>query len=302
MAVKNPKKKKSILASKKKPVPRVRRMRRSSKTVQLYLSLFMVIFVGLVANHFWAPTSHQVLGDSTNLSASSLLANTNFSRTENNEAPLSINADLMKAAQAKANDMVRLNFWSHNTPNGTTPWTFISNSGYLYQSAGENLAYGFITSQAVMLAWMNSPEHRVNVLNPDYRDVGFGIANSPNYQGKGPETVVVAMYGQPASPVILATTNKKQLISSTVGSNIPAKESISRIQLIFGNYNSWLELTTIAITVTLLVVLIVRHSIKWRRILINGETFIHKHPWLDVGIMTFVMMGYVFSRTTGYIG
>ena len=302
MAAKKTKKQKSILASKKKPISRVRRTRRSSKTVQLYLSLFIVIFIGLAANHFWTPTSSQVLGDSTNLSPSGLLANTNLSRTENNEIPLSINSDLMKAAQAKANDMVKLNFWSHNTPNGTTPWTFISNSGYLYQSAGENLAYGFISSQAVMLAWMNSPEHRVNILNPDYRNVGFGIANSPNYQGKGPETVVVAMYGQPASSVIVAATNKKQLTSSIVGNNIPVKESISRIQLMFGNYSSWLELTTIAITVTLLAVLIVRHSIKWRRILINGETFIHKHPWLDVGIMTFVMMGYIFSRTTGYIG
>jgi hypothetical protein len=46
---------------------------------------------------------------------------------------------------------------------------------------------------------MNSPEHRANILNTSYKDVGFGIINIPNYQGDGPQTLVVAMYASPAS-------------------------------------------------------------------------------------------------------
>jgi hypothetical protein len=48
---------------------------------------------------------------------------------------------------------------------------------------------------------MNSPGHRANILNGGFQEVGFGIANSPNFVGTGPQTVVVAEYAQPVAPV-----------------------------------------------------------------------------------------------------
>lgn len=97
--------------------------------------------------------------------------------------------------------MATRDYWSHNTPDGASPWTFVVNAGYNYQTAGENLAYGFDSSDSTITAWMNSAEHRANILNSSYNDVGFGIANSANYQGTGPQTIVVAMYGsQQAAP------------------------------------------------------------------------------------------------------
>src|SRR5206468_12650742 len=110
---------------------------------------------------------------------------------------LTIDPQLAAAAQAKARDMVAGNYWSHTSPAGKTPWTFISAAGYQYQQAGENLAYGFASADDTEAAWMNSAEHRANILETSYQNVGFGVAQSPNYQGQGAETIVVAEYGQP---------------------------------------------------------------------------------------------------------
>lgn len=127
----------------------------------------------------------------------SLLAYSNSQRAAAGESYLNLNGALDAAAQAKANDMVAQNYWGHYSPSGASPWTFISNAGYGYSAAGENLAYGFASSADVITAWMNSAEHRANLLNGGFVDVGFGIANSPDYVGTGPETIVVAEYGTP---------------------------------------------------------------------------------------------------------
>ena len=168
-----------------------------------YLPLLLIVGLGLLLNSAW-PSQHSVLGYATDMSVQSLLDDTNTQRTTNSLSNLSINAQLDTAAQTKANDMVARDYWSHNTPDGQTPWSFITNTGYQYQTAGENLAYGFDTASDTVTGWMNSPEHRANVLNTGYQEVGFGVANSANYQGNGPETVVVAMYASPTSGIVAA--------------------------------------------------------------------------------------------------
>lgn len=177
-----------------------------------YLPLLVVVGLGLVLNSAW-PSKHSVLGYATDMSIQSLLDGTNAQRTNNNEPTLGLNAELDNAAQAKANDMAARDYWSHNTPDGNTPWTFITTAGYNYQLAGENLAYGFDTASDTITGWMNSPEHRANILNAGYKEVGFGIANSANYQGNGPETIVVAMYADPANGVSVATTAPASQVS-----------------------------------------------------------------------------------------
>lgn len=157
----------------------------------------LIVGAGLLMSSLWGNVHKNVLGYATDMSISTLLSDTNTQRQSNSLAGLSLNEQLDQAAQAKANDMATRDYWSHNTPDGATPWTFIINAGYQYQTAGENLAYGFDTSDATVTAWMNSPEHRDNILNNTYTDVGFGVANAANYQGTGPETVVVAMYASP---------------------------------------------------------------------------------------------------------
>ncbi len=146
----------------------------------------------------------RVLSYATNVSAGDLLSLTNQQRSSNGSGQLTYSPKLGSAAQAKANHMIANNYWAHVAPDGTTPWDFIAQVGYSYIKAGENLAYGFASSSGVVNGWMNSPSHRANLLDAKFKNVGFGIANGSKYQG-GPNTVVVAMYGQ---PVAVTTTNK----------------------------------------------------------------------------------------------
>ncbi len=141
----------------------------------------------------------KVLAYATEMSRDGLLAGTNNARSANGLAPLNLNSQLNSSAQAKAQDMADKNYWAHVSPDGTQPWYFFDQAGYAYIRAGENLAYGFMTSQGAVDGWMNSPSHRANMLG-DYYDVGFGIVNAPDYQSSGQQTIVVAHYGAKASP------------------------------------------------------------------------------------------------------
>ncbi|MEO6761028.1 MAG: CAP domain-containing protein [Candidatus Saccharimonadales bacterium] len=174
------------------------------KTYWPYLPIITIIGLGFLVNNIWS-SNHSVLGYATDVSVQDLLNDTNQQRQANSESSLALNSQLSNAAQTKANDMSSRNYWSHNTPDGATPWTFVLAAGYNYQLAGENLAYGFATSADTLTGWMNSPEHRANILNAGYKDVGFGIVNIPNYQNNGPETLVVAMYGSQANQTIAVT-------------------------------------------------------------------------------------------------
>lgn len=177
-------------------------LRRSKKAPKLSLLKFFPALLILVLSLFiqlsptLASAGHdEVLGYATSTNVSGLLSGTNSQRAANGVAALSLNSALNSAAQSKANDMVTRDYWSHNTPDGQEPWVFFTQAGYNYKAAGENLAYGFATSSDTITGWMNSPPHRDNLLKTSFYDVGFGIANSPNYVGTGEQTVVVAMYG-----------------------------------------------------------------------------------------------------------
>ena len=53
--------------------------------------------------------------------------------------------------------------------------------GISYQSAGENIAKGYRTAEAVVTAWMNSEGHRANILNANYTEIGVGYEADGNY-------------------------------------------------------------------------------------------------------------------------
>lgn len=173
-----------------------RQNHRYLKTYLPYLPLLVSIFMSLVLSSM-QPATGKTLAYATNMSITGLLQSTNSQREGNGQADLSLNQQLNSAAQAKANDMVARNYWSHNTPDGQEPWVFFNNAGYKYTKAGENLAYGFNDSSGTITGWMNSPPHRENLLDSSFIEVGFGFANGSNYNNAGNETVVVAMYGRP---------------------------------------------------------------------------------------------------------
>ena len=127
---------------------------------------------------------------------------TNSARTLAQLAPLQRNSVLDHAAQMKAEDMARNSYFAHTSPNGATPWSWFEAAGYKYAHAGENLAVHFTDSSAVVEAWLNSPSHRANILNGNYREIGIGTAMG-RYEGY--DTVfVVQMFGAPAAVVAAA--------------------------------------------------------------------------------------------------
>lgn len=139
-----------------------------------------------------------VLGYTTDIHVEQLLSATNLKRREAGLDPLALNRELSQAAALKAQDMFAKGYWSHNSPDGKTPWDFILTSGYRYTVAGENLAKNFSTSIGVMDAWMASPTHRANIVKGGYRDVGFAVVNGVL---NGEETtLVVQMFGATPTP------------------------------------------------------------------------------------------------------
>jgi hypothetical protein len=143
-----------------------------------------------------------VLGLSSNIDENSIVKLTNKERIKAGLTPLNSNSVLNNAARQKAYDMLARNYWSHYAPDGTSPWSFFSKSGYKYNYAGENLARNFSTSAGVMSGWMASQGHKENILNPKYSDLGVAVVNG-KMDGKD-TTLVVAMYAQPADSANIA--------------------------------------------------------------------------------------------------
>jgi hypothetical protein len=116
---------------------------------------------------------------------------TNEARAQNNLPALSLNPLLNASASAKCNDMVAKDYWSHIDPTGMHGWHFITEAGISYITAGENLAYGYDGATGVVNGWMNSEEHKANILNAGFTDVGFAVCKSGDFQNKGPQLLVV---------------------------------------------------------------------------------------------------------------
>lgn len=119
----------------------------------------------------------------------------NDTRQRQGLVTLKNNLQLQEAARRKGEDMLKKQYWAHFGPNKETPWDFITKQGYDYEYAGENLAKGFTTSEAVHTAWLNSPTHRDNLLNPYYDEVGIAVLYGEVVKGEGPIILVVQMFG-----------------------------------------------------------------------------------------------------------
>ncbi|MER6122933.1 CAP domain-containing protein [Streptomyces sp. NPDC001795] len=89
-------------------------------------------------------------------------------------SPVTANGALKKLAEAFSADMAARNFFDHTDPGGKDPWDRAAALG-ITSLGGENIARGQATAQDVMDAWMNSPGHRANILNCDFRTLGVGV-------------------------------------------------------------------------------------------------------------------------------
>lgn len=95
--------------------------------------------------------------------------------------PLTENWELSRVARYKSQDMLDNHYFSHNSPTYGTPFQMIKAFGLSYRTAGENIAKGYASPQAVVNGWMNSSGHRANILNASYTQIGVGYVAQGNY-------------------------------------------------------------------------------------------------------------------------
>jgi len=117
-----------------------------------------------------------------------ILQTVNDIRVKNGLEPLTYNSRLEQSAQAFGERMAAEGFFAHVTPDGQTLKDRIRETGYYNRdfsndcycvkgyALGENLARGQKTAEEAVKAWMKSPSHRDAILNPDYRELGIGVA------------------------------------------------------------------------------------------------------------------------------
>jgi uncharacterized protein YkwD len=112
----------------------------------------------------------------------------NYARREAGLSALSSSALLRDAAMLRAHDDVRCNQFSH-TPCGMAFTATFRRSGYLQHTfefvVGENLAYGSVmaTPRSIMLGWLRSPDHRANILDPRFSQMGLILYRLPRFSG-----------------------------------------------------------------------------------------------------------------------
>jgi uncharacterized protein YkwD len=303
-----------------------------------YIPIITLIFLSVwlikpQPNSVQQSTKSEVLAYATDIGSNSLVSATNQKRAAAGVGALTYNDKLTKAAQNKANDMATRDYWSHNTPEGTTPWIFITNTGYNYSIAGENLAFGYrITSTnpvtnelGVIDGWMASPTHKDNMLNSRFTEVGFGIANSPSYQNLGQQTIVVAMYASPLAtapassvvkpattentPVTTTTTTATETQTTTVQDDstksssattaqtlTPEPKSVSRIEATTNKSMPWLLSTLFVVSLSGGVLLFTKHGYAIHQYATKGKKFFLKNKLLDVTIIGFVVFYAIASQ------
>ncbi|MBQ9757545.1 MAG: serine protease [Clostridia bacterium] len=102
-------------------------------------------------------------------------------RAEHGLSALVADEELSRVARIKSQDMKDNNYFSHTSPTYGSPFEMMKKFGISYRTAGENIARGQGTPQAVVNGWMNSSGHRANILNASYNRIGVGYVAEGNY-------------------------------------------------------------------------------------------------------------------------
>lgn len=110
----------------------------------------------------------------TSSAAQAVLAEVNAARVQNGLSALTLDANMNRAAAVRAAELAQS--FSHTRPNGSRGLTALNEAGVSYRMAGENIASGQQSAQAVVSAWMNSSGHRANILSASFGRMGVGQA------------------------------------------------------------------------------------------------------------------------------
>jgi uncharacterized protein YkwD len=133
-----------------------------------------------------------------------ILQQLNTLRTSHHLHTITLSSQLSTAAMAHTRDMAAHGYFAHESGNGSAFWKRIQHyygpSGYGMWSVGENLLWSSPTvdsAQAIKL-WFNSPEHKKNMLNPTWREIGIAalhVTSAPGVYGDHEVTIVTTDFG-----------------------------------------------------------------------------------------------------------
>ncbi len=164
------------------------------------------------------------------LTRSGVVVLTNSERQKQGLKPLAVNVKLNAGAMAKAQDMFTNQYFEHVSPSGKGPSDVATAAGYDFILIGENLASGnFKDDTGLVQAWMNSPGHRANILNPRYQEIGVAVLKG-TYKGQS-TWMAVQEFGLPSS-VCTATDPKlkdqiaaNKILLTTEDSDLQARKT-----------------------------------------------------------------------------
>jgi uncharacterized protein YkwD len=158
------------------------------------------------------PTNKTLSVENSALSISGIISFTNNERTKKQLPGLRNNRALNASAEKKLEDMFAKQYFEHQSPTGISVADLVRNEDYQYIVVGENLALGnFGGDQQVVTAWMNSPGHKANIMDPRFQEIGVAVGKGL-YKGKE-QWIAVQHFAKP--------------LSSCPGPNSELKEKIS---------------------------------------------------------------------------
>ena len=142
-------------------------------------SLLTAAFLILLASNVYAAAAWKDDAAVSKNFAQEVLDLVNIERRKENLQPLKLARDLNHYAQIRAKEITKK--FSHTRPSGYSCFSVIPKP---YRMVGENIAAGQKSSREVVEAWMNSPSHRENIMNPKFRELGVGYLYMPNLKYK----------------------------------------------------------------------------------------------------------------------
>jgi uncharacterized protein YkwD len=157
------------------------------------------------------------------LTKEGVISYTNQQRAGYGLPALKESPNLDASAAVKARDMFANQYFEHTSPSGIGVKDLAENAGYEFIIIGENLAMGnFESDQALVDAWMNSPGHRENILNPNYTDIGVWVEKG-TFEGKT-TWMAVQHFGEPLS----ACPQPKEALKNQIDTN---KNQIDQLKI-----------------------------------------------------------------------
>lgn len=133
-----------------------------------------------------------------------VLRDLNAIRAQHGLVPVRLSSPLTASATQHSREMAADGYFEHASADGTVFWKRIQHwygsNGYGFWSVGENLLWSSpdVSAAAALQLWMNSPEHRANILNPRWREIGVSavhVDSAPGTYNGLPVTIITTDFG-----------------------------------------------------------------------------------------------------------